>query len=193
MPIIEGIATFFGLICVWLTVKQNIWCWPTGIAQVALYIFVFYEAHLYSDMILHIFYVFINIYGWYHWLKKDVETEELKVSRTGKAFIGWVVVCIVGTFAWGFLLANYTDAALPYPDSFITAASLIAQWLMARKVLESWIFWIIVDIVAVFVYLIKSLYLTTGLYAIFLIMATIGYFEWRKAFISQKTLPLLAE
>ncbi len=92
MPIIEGIATFFGLICVWLTVKQNIWCWPTGIAQVALYIFVFYEAHLYSDMILHIFYVFINIYGWYHWLNKDVEKEELKVSRTGKMLLYLILI-----------------------------------------------------------------------------------------------------
>ena len=193
MSIIEAIATIFGLVCVWFSVKQNIWTWPTGIVQVTLYIFVFYEAHLYSDMILHIIYVVINIYGWYHWLNKDTEKEELKVTRTGKSFLGWVVVCIIGTIAWGYFLTNYTDAALPYPDSFIMAASLIAQWLMARKVLESWVFWIIVDIVAVGVYLIKGLYLTTGLYAVFLVMATLGYFEWRRAYISSKNTPIVVE
>lgn len=190
MTLIEAIATFFGLICVWLTVKQNIWCWPTGIAQVTLYIFVFYDARLYSDMILHIIYVFINVYGWHHWLYGNKEKEELKVSLVGKWIWMWLIICVVGTFSWGYIMANYTNAALPYFDSFITAASLIAQWLMARKIVESWWFWIVVDIVAVGVYFVKGLYITTGLYAVFLVMATMGYFEWRRAYRKEK--PMIA-
>lgn len=186
MTVIEGIATLFGLVCVWLSVKQNIWTWPTGIVQVTLYIFVFYEARLYSDMILHVFYVIINIYGWYHWLHGNKNKDELKVSEAGKSMGIWLVVCIGVTLGWGYIMATYTDAALPYFDAFITAASIIAQWLMAKKILESWIFWIIVDIVAVGVYFIKELYLTTGLYAVFLIMATVGFFEWQKEFRNSK-------
>lgn len=193
MSLIEGIATVFGLICVWLTVKQSIWCWPAGIIQVTLYIFVFYDARLYSDMILHIIYVFINIYGWYHWLYGNRDKEELKVSQIGKSIWLWIATCFIATIAWGYFMATYTNAALPYLDSFITAASLIAQWLMARKILESWFFWIIVDIVAVGVYFIKNLYLTTGLYAVFLVMATIGFFEWQKAYRTSKSIPVIIE
>ncbi len=188
MTLVEAIATFFGLICVWLTVKQNIWCWPTGIAQVTLYIFVFYDARLYSDMILHIIYVIINVYGWYHWLYGNKEKEELKVSLVGNWIWMWLIICVIGTFTWGYVMANYTNAALPYYDSFITAASLIAQWLMARKIVESWWFWIVVDIVAVGVYFVKGLYITTGLYAVFLVMATMGYFEWRRAYRKEKSI-----
>lgn len=190
MTIIEAVATLFGIICVWLTVKQNIWCWPTGLIQVLLYIFVFYEAKLYSDVILHIFYVVINIYGWYHWLNGKHNKEELKVTIEGKLIGIWLILCVVGTFCWGHLMYRFTDASLPYLDSFIATASIFAQWLMAKKKLESWFFWIAVDIVAVCVYWIKGLYLTTGLYSIFLILATLGYFEWRKAYLNSK---LIAE
>jgi nicotinamide mononucleotide transporter len=190
MTLVEAIATFFGLICVWLTVKQNILCWPTGIVQVTLYIFVFYDARLYSDMILHIIYVIINVYGWYHWLYGNKEKEELNVSLVGKWIWMWLIICVLGTLAWGYVMATYTNAALPYFDSFITAASLIAQWLMARKIVESWWFWIVVDIVAVGVYFVKGLYITTGLYAVFLVMATMGYFEWQRAYRKEK--PMIA-
>lgn len=185
MTLIEGVAVVFGLMCVWLTVRQNIWCWPTGLVQVSLYIFIFYEVKLYSDLMLHFVYIGLQIYGWYHWLHGGKNRANLPVSELGsRSRLAWSLIAIAGTGGWGYLMATYTDAAVPYGDAFTTIASLIAQWLMARKRLESWLFWIVVDVVAIGIYWHKSLYLTSGLYAVFLVLATIGWLEWRRSHVS---------
>ncbi|MEW4570415.1 nicotinamide riboside transporter PnuC [Tautonia sp. JC769] len=182
MSTIEVIAVGFGLLCVGLTIRQNIWCWPAGLVQVSLYILIFYEVKLYSDLILHVVYVFLQLYGWYYWLRGGTRGGRLPVTRLGRAgSLGWVAVAIAGTGVWGFVMASYTDASLPYWDALTTVASLVAQWLMSRKRLESWLFWIAVDVVAIGVYLSKSLVLTSGLYAVFLVLATLGYRAWRNA------------
>ena len=186
MILIEGVAVVFGLMCVWLTVRQNIWCWPTGLVQVSLYIFIFYEVKLYSDLMLHFIYIGLQIYGWYHWLHGGKSRANLPVSELGsRSRLVWPLIAIACTGVWGYLMATYTDAAVPYGDAFTTVASLIAQWLMARKRLESWLFWIAVDVVAIGIYWHKSLYLTSGLYAVFLVLATIGWLEWRRSLVSE--------
>jgi len=177
---IEITATIFGALCVWLTVRQHILCWPTGLVQVTLYIVVFYQAKLYSDMLLHLIYVVLQCYGWYAWLYGGTNRSTLPVIRLPVAHLsGWVVVVLAGTAGLGYGMSTYTDAALPYPDGFTTVASLVAQWLLARKKLESWYFWIAVDIVAIGVYFAKALYFTTGLYLLFLVLATMGLIAWR--------------
>ncbi len=183
---IESTATLFGLLCVWLTVRQNIWCWPTGLVQVILYIFVFYDAKLYSDLILHVIYVIMQIYGWSHWLHGGATHSSLKISRQPLTHtVAWSLSAIFGTMVWGYVMASLTDAAVPYFDAFIVVTSLIAQWLLARKKIESWFYWITVDVVAIGVYLYKSLYITTGLYSVFLFLAVSGYFTWRKSLITE--------
>ena len=178
----EIIASIFGLICVYLTIKQNIWCWPTGLIQVILYIVVFFEAKLYSDSILQIIYVVLQIYGWRNWLYGGNKHSELPVSKLNtKANLNWLFIGIVGSSIWGYSMANYTDASAPYPDAIIVVMSLIAQWLMAKKKLESWYFWILVDILAIGVYLYKDLLLTSALYAVFLVLAIMGFIEWRRS------------
>ncbi len=185
MTIIELIAAVSGLICVWLTIRQNIWCWPVGLLQVALYIGVFYDARLYSDLILHVIYVIMQGYGWYHWLHGGRDNSPLKVTvLSWPATVRWWLLALVLAAVWGHVMASYTDAAAPYPDAFIAVASLIAQWLMARKKLQSWYFWIVVDLVAIAVYLSKDLYITTGLYAVFLALAIFGYFQWKRTAVS---------
>ncbi len=180
---IEAAATLFGLACVWLTIRQNIWCWPTGLVQVLLFIFIFYRVKLYSDLLLHVIYVVLQVYGWYYWLHGGKDRGKLKVSRQSAGLnVIWVSVTVFATLGWGFMMASLTDAAVPYGDAFTTAASLVAQWLMARKKLESWFFWIAVDVAAIGIYFYKSLYLTSGLYSVFLVLATMGYFVWRKSF-----------
>ncbi len=157
MTSIEAVAVFFGLIAVWLNVKQNIWCWPAGLIQVSLYVFIFYHAKLYSDLILHVIYIFLQLYGWYHWRFGGIKHDRLKVSRLKPLIIfSWMIVAVIGTLVWGYIMLNHTDAALPYPDAFTTVASLIAQFLMTRKNIESWILWVIVDIVAIGVYYYKA-------------------------------------
>lgn len=177
---LEIIAVILGLICVWLTVRQHIGCWPAGLAMVSLYIVVFFRAKLYSDMLLQVVYVFLQIYGWWAWLHGGAERGRLDVSRLPWRHIPpWLLVCAVGTAALGGAMSFYTDASLPYLDAFATVASLIAQWLLGRKVLESWLVWIMVDVVSIGMYLMKSLHLTAGLYAVFLFLATWGWCEWR--------------
>jgi len=179
---IEITATIFGFLCVFFTIRQNILCWPTGLIQVILYIIIFYQVKLYSDLGLHVVYVFLQLYGWYHWLYGGKNKSKLKISTLPiKILIIWILGGFLGTYILGYIMKSYTDAALPYADAFTTVMSLIAQYLLAKKRLESWYFWIAVDIIAIGVYLIKKLYFTSGLYTCFLVMAIIGLIAWRKS------------
>jgi nicotinamide mononucleotide transporter len=177
---IEIIAAVFGVVSVFLSVKQNIWSWPTAIVNVGLYIFVFFESKLYADTGLQVVYVVLNAYGWYHWLYGGKNRTELPVSRTS-ARLGLFLVGLgaAGTAILGTILARNTDAALPYVDSMTTSTSLIAQWMMTRKLLENWIIWVAVDVVYIGMYIFKSLYVTAVLYLVFLILSAMGYFQWR--------------
>jgi len=177
--ITEIIGTIFGFLAVILTIKQNIWCWFFGLIQVIIYSYVFFEAKLYSDMLLHIIYIFLQIWGWYSWKYYKNNLEKLKVSQV-KSMLLWGVVVLVFTCVLGLLMQLKTDASLPYLDAFTTIASLVAQYLLIKKKLGSWIFWIIVDVVAIFIYCYKELYFTSGLYAVFLVLAILGYIEWKK-------------
>ncbi len=188
MTLIEAIAVVSGIACVWLIVKESIWCWPTGLVQVSLYVYIFHQAKLYSDFGLHIFYVGMQFYGWYHWLHGGQNNDKAPISRlpvTG--IVGWAALGLLGAAGWGWIMERYTDASVPYPDAFTTVTSLIAQWLLARKKLENWYFWIAVDIVAIGIYAYKKLYLTSGLYAIFLVLCIIGVRAWNRTYKSYGT------
>ncbi|EIC20340.1 nicotinamide riboside transporter PnuC [Thiorhodovibrio frisius] len=187
---IEATAVVFGFLCVWLTIRQNIWCWPAGLVQVVLYLFIFYQIKLYSDMLLHGIYVVMQLYGWYWWLHGSRERSALAVSRLqGGSRFAWPLLVIVASLLWGHLMATQTDAALPYADAFTTVASLVAQWLLARKKLESWLFWITVDLAAIAIYWHKDLYLTAGLYATFLVMAVFGLLAWHRSQRERQAVP----
>jgi nicotinamide mononucleotide transporter len=177
----EAIAVVFGIVSVYLSVRENIWSWPTAIINVAMYILVFYRARLYADMGLQVFYIAISVYGWYEWLHGGAGRTELTVSRgTRRLFLFLLCLGLVSAAAIGTLLARFTNASLPYVDSATTTTSLIAQWMMARKILENWIAWIAVDVVYIGMFLFKNLYLTALLYLVFLILASVGYRQWKK-------------
>ncbi len=178
----ERIAASFGLLAVILVVRQSIWCWPVGLIQVALYVFVFYGVHLYSDVILHMIYVVVQLYGWYHWLHGGKNHAELPVSNLSRrAVLSWIGCSIAGTIGWGFFMAENTGAAFPYGDAFTTVTSLIAMWLQARKRIETWFFWIAVDVVAIPIYFMKGLYPTCGLYIVFLVLCIVGLISWQRS------------
>lgn len=196
MNVYEIIGFLSGVICVYLVVRENIWNWPVALINAFFYILVFYEARLYADMGLQVIYIIISIYGWYEWLHGGKEHGKLMVTRTGwlEASI-LLVIGIGGTIGLGMFLSHIPwfwpdlqPAALPYWDALTTAISLIAQWLMARKKLESWVLWILVDIIYIGMYYYKDLYLTLVLYAIFLILATSGLFAWRKSLMQHQPL-----
>lgn len=179
---LELVAALIGAISVWLSVRQNIWSWPTAIVNVVLYSIVFYEAKLYADMGLQVIYAVLSVYGWYEWLYGGAGRTELRVTRTGVR-IGAVLALIaaVGSVLLGTALHRGTDAALPYMDASLSSTSLVAQWMMTRKLLENWLVWIAVDVLYVGMFIFKGLYLTAGLYAVFLALAVQGYLDWRRS------------
>lgn len=181
----EIAGTLFGVVAVWLTTRQNVWCWPLGIVNVLLYAVVFYQSKLYADMGLQLVYVGFALYGWYHWLHPGPSRRVLPVTRIGAA----AALSLVAAFAvasWGLstFLATRTDASLPSVDAATTVASLTAQWLQARKVLENWYVWIVTDLIYIAMYVYKDLFLTAGLYLVFTILAVVGLREWRRSLAS---------
>ena len=179
---IEIVAAVFGVVSVFLSVRQNIWSWPTAIVNTGLYIIVFYESKLYADTGLQVVYVVLNAYGWYHWLYGGKNRTELTVSRASARLGALLVgVGLAGTAVIGTLLARTTDASLPYLDSMTTSTSLVAQWMMTRKLLENWIVWVSVDVVYIGMYIYKSLYVTAVLYFVFLVLSAMGYVQWKRS------------
>ncbi len=185
---LEIFASALGLACVLLTIRRHIACWPTGLAMVLFYIYIFYEARLYSDMLLQVVYVFLQLYGWYAWLHGGPNRTPLVVSRLPAwQAVPWLAAGIAAAALLGGMMARFTNASFPYMDAVATVASLIAQWLMGRKVLESWIVWIFVDVVSIGLYFSKELYPTAVLYLVFLGLAAWGWFEWRSVWKRQVT------
>ncbi|MCB9948542.1 MAG: nicotinamide mononucleotide transporter [Rhodospirillaceae bacterium] len=181
-PPVELVAAVFTLACVWLTIRQNLWCWPTGLVGAGVYAVVFFQARLLSDAALQVVFIVLQVYGWHHWLYGGKDGRNtLPVSDIApKEAALWAAVIAAGTVLVGRLTTEM-GAALPYWDAFTTVVSLVAQYLMARKVVQSFLLWMTVDVVAVGIYATKALYLTAGLYAVFLCLATLGYLNWRRA------------
>lgn len=178
----EWTAVVFGIISVYLSVRENVWSWPTGIINVSMYVYIFLHAKLYADMGLQVFYIVISFYGWWNWLYGGANHSELHVTRLSRRMAMILPVAgVLGSLALGWFLHQTTDAALPYIDSTLTVASLIAQYLMTKKVLENWIIWVTADVGYIAMYIYKELYPTAFLYAVFLVLASLGYFEWRRS------------
>ena len=183
----EILAAVTGIISVYLSTRENIWSWPTALVNVTLYFIVFLEAKLYADMGLQVVYFALSLYGWYEWLYGGENRTELHVSRVSRSLgVRLALVGLAATLVLGTALARFTDAALPLLDSATTSTSLVAQWMMTRKIVENWAVWVAVDVVYVGMFLYKSLYLTAALYAVFFVLAVMGYREWKRSFEQQK-------
>ncbi len=193
MNTFELVTAVIGAISVWLSVRQNVWSWPTAIVNVLLSAVVYYETRLYADMGLQVIYAILSVYGWYEWLYGGAGRTELRVSRTGSRLASLLAaIAISGSVALGVLLHRTTDAALPFMDSFLSSTSLVAQWMMTKKLLENWLVWIAVDVLYVPVLIYKSLYWFAALYALFLILAALGYRDWRRSMATVAAAPTSA-
>jgi nicotinamide mononucleotide transporter len=158
--------------------------WPAGLIGVSAYLFLFWREKLYADMVLQIFFIAQGIYGWIHWKKSSVKDQELLVEMLpGRSRVFHVAAVIVITLLWGQALTQYTDASLPFMDAFAATTSFVANWLMARKKIESWILWITADAVYMGLFGYKQLYLSCGIYLVFLILAITGLMKWRKKYL----------
>jgi nicotinamide mononucleotide transporter len=186
----EVVAALFGIISVFLVTRENIWSWPTAIVNVALYIVVFFDQRLYADMGLQGVYLLLSLYGWYAWLHGGENRSSLHVSRvTPRLLLALTLINLAGWAALAWLLQRFTNASLPWLDSLLATTSLVAQWMMTRKVLENWTLWILVDVVYVPMYVYKNLYATAALYLVFLVLAILGHREWKRSWILRSAVP----
>ena len=178
----ELVGVVTGILGVWLTTRQKIWCWPVGLVSVVAFIVVFFRAKLYAAMGLQFVYVALIGYGWYSWLYGGEGHLSLRVSRLPRRLLAFLALIGAGaSLAIGFWLGRSTDEALPYLDGFTSSFSLVAQWMQARKYLENWLVWVVVDVVYVGMSLSQGLTLTAGLYLIYICLALLGLRGWRRS------------
>jgi len=182
---LELVAVIFGIVSVFLSVREKIASWPTAIVNVALYFVLFYQTGLYSDMGLQAVYFVLSIYGWYEWLYGGAGHTTLAVSRTPARL--WAILIAVSIVFWailGRLTSGLPGVALPYVDAATATTSLVAQYLMTRKLLENWALWITVDVVYIGMFIFKGLYLTAGNYAVYLGLAVLGHIAWKRSLVA---------
>ncbi|MCD1261503.1 nicotinamide mononucleotide transporter [Paenibacillus athensensis] len=178
---LEYVATTTGLLSVFLTARENIWAWPTGLVNVACFFVMFLDARLYADMTLQVFFFALSVLGWIVWLtdrggRKVRPTRQLD-RRLALILAGALVVV---TLVWGYSLAKFTDASIPFADALIATLSLIAQFLLSYKFLQNWYVWIVVDVLSIGMYAYKELYSVAFLYVVFLGLATAGLLSWKR-------------
>lgn len=185
---IELLGAILGILYIFFSIRQNIFTWPTGLVTSALYIFVFFQSKLYADMGLQVYYVGISIYGWYYWVNGGKAENRKTVpvrSVNKKLWLKLMGIAIIIYFAILIILLNFTDSDVPYMDSFTTALSIIATWMLAKKYIEQWLIWIFVDFISVGLYIYKGLWPTVILFIVYTAMAFVGYIEWKKDLKSQ--------
>lgn len=182
----EMVAAVAGFMNIYLIARNNIWNYFFGILNVTLFAVVFFHAKLYADMGLQIAFLVLQFYGIYLWLhvgcKKIVRP--ISTASYNVLFIALFSSLFLFSFV-AFILHHYTDSTTVYADAFITALSLVAQWMMSNKWLEHWYLWIVVNLVSIILYLIKGLYFATGLYVVLLYICSLGYLVWKKSLIHQ--------
>ncbi|HQR44449.1 MAG TPA: nicotinamide riboside transporter PnuC [Thermoanaerobaculia bacterium] len=176
-----GAAT--GLVSVWLMARQSVWGWPAGIVCVSAYAWVFGQSRLYANMALQFVFLALQVYGWVHWWRGAGATHDaLPVTRLGaRAALLWAAAGAAASLGLGAFMAARTDASNPWPDATLTAFSLVAQWLQARKIFECWVVWILVDVGYVGLFTVQRLHLTAVLYVVFLVLCVYALREWRRS------------
>ncbi len=185
--IIEGLGVITALVYLYFSIRQKIWLWPFGILTSAFYIYVFFKGRLYADMGLQVYYLVISFYGWYFWIFGTKGQDKLKVTVLSRKLtfrllalsllIYWILVLALKKLP---SLLDISPSDLLYWDAFTTAASIIATWMLARKIIEQWLVWILVDTVSMGLYIYKGLYLTAVLFLVYTVLAFVGYWQWKK-------------
>lgn len=179
---IEIFGAIAGIIYVFLEIRQNIWLWPVGIITSAVYIMVFFASKFYADMSLQLYYLVISCAGWYWWVTGGQRDVKLKVTRLNlKTGIVLALVFVMLYFLLWFILSRLTDSPVPEWDSFITSLSIVATWMLARKIYEHWFLWIVVNSASSVIFLTRGLYPTVILYMVYLLMSFAGLKVWKRS------------
>ena len=188
---LELTGVISGLLCVWLLIKEHVLTFPIGMLYASVTVIVVARALLYADVVLNLYYVVMNAYGWYYWVYGG---KQLRASRgellpqrlAPSTLIRLLGITLIGSVVMGFYFARYTQAEMAYVDSLTTVASFVAMWMSARKLLSSWVAWFVIDVMQIGLYIVKGmnansgLFLYAGLYGVYLLMAIYGWLQWRQ-------------
>lgn len=180
---VENLGVATGLLYIILSVKQNIWCWIFGIISSAVYLVVFFNSKIYADMSLQLYYVVMGIYGWIHWSGADKKGKNSLVPivrLNSKSAINLFAITVALFFIIAWFLIKFTDSPIPWVDAFTTSLSFTATWMLARKIIEHWIIWVVVDAVSIGLYFYRELYSSILLFGVLTTLAVYGYIEWNK-------------
>lgn len=177
----EMLAAAFAVAYLVLAIKENIWCWAAGLISTCIFLFVYFDAKLYMESGLQVFYIVMSIYGWWKWSHGENDSG-LKIHTWSfqKHIIAISVIVLMAT-ASGYLLNTYTDAALPFIDSLTTWGAMVTTYMVANKIFENWHYWFVIDGVSIFIYLSRDLNVTAVLFVIYLVLVVFGYREWKKS------------
>lgn len=178
---IEYVAVIFGILSVWYARKENILVYPAGIINVLIFVYLCYDAGLYANMGINVFYFGMSVYGWYAWTRKDANEKVLAISRCSLPYgVIMMALLIIFFFLLRYILMHHTDSTVPGIDAFTTAIFIIGMWLMARKKVENWIAWIIGDVICIPLYAHQGLIFSSLQFLIFLVIAILGFISWRR-------------
>jgi nicotinamide mononucleotide transporter len=189
MTTYEAIAMILAIAYIVLAIKQSLWCWPAAFVSTLIYTILFYDVSLLMDSALNAYYLIMAVYGWYSWkYGGKLEQQELEVTTYGlNKNIQIIIVLTIISLGFGYVMANYTSADFAYVDSFTTVFAVFSTYMLAKKIIENWIYWIVIDIISIYIYIQKGLNLTAVLFMIYTILAFIAYQNWKKEYDNTKT------
>lgn len=180
---LEMVAVLFGLIYIILAAKENVWCWPAAFISTGTSIYLFWDGSLYMESALNVYYLLMAVFGWWQW-QYGSNTKSVLTIRTLSlnGHLRFFVIIIVLTVISGYFLKQNTDAVLPYLDSFTTWSAVITTWMVARKILENWLYWIVINSASIYLYLDRGYVLYAILFGLYIVIAAFGYRQWRLKF-----------
>jgi nicotinamide mononucleotide transporter len=187
--IIEIIGALIGLTYLFLEYKANVWLWPVGILMSLFYVFIFFQGKFYADAAIYLYYIGANTYGWVVWTRSRryakiadaTQGDDMPITHVpAKQILPLTLVFVALWMVLFWILSTFTDSAVPLGDAFTTSLSIVAMWMLAKKYLEQWLLWIVVNIVSTILYFWKGLYPTGILFIVYVVVAILGYFRWKK-------------
>lgn len=181
----EMLAVFLSVTYLLLAIKESLWCWPAAFVSTLIYSILFFDASLLMDSALNIFYLVMAIYGWYSWKYGNIKArdKDLEINSYGLAKnLKIIAILIIISLGLGYIMANYTSADFAYLDTFTTVFAVFSTYMLTKKVLENWIYWVVIDSVSIYIYINKGFYLTAILFALYTILAIVAYKKWENEY-----------
>lgn len=185
LPPLEALGVLFSVLYLVLAIRENLWCWPAAFVASVLSVVVLYEARLYSESALNVFYAAMAVYGWYQWQfgrrPNDSASAGLRIATwPWRLHAVAISGCLIASAGVGAVMSGYTAAAFPFLDAFVTVSSVLTTYMVARKILENWVYWLVIDSLSLYLYVARGLYGYAALFALYLVLVVIGWYRWQR-------------